>query len=122
MNRMIIFTDLDATLIDHDTYEFEEARETLDVLRRRSIPVILCSSKTRAEIEVYRERMNLEAPFVVENGGGHFRSTCHLWVLANRFHTKGRILCNGTGHTLLFTLPHVARNEGSSGIEDDRLF
>jgi len=72
MKQILIFTDLDATLIDHDTYDFKEAQPALDLLRSRSIPVIICSSKTRAEIEVYRRRMGLSDPFIVENGGAIF--------------------------------------------------
>lgn len=45
----LIFTDLDGTLLDHDTYGYGEAREALDYIKRRRIPLILCSSKTRAE-------------------------------------------------------------------------
>jgi mannosyl-3-phosphoglycerate phosphatase len=72
MKHFLIFTDLDATLVDHDTYGFEEARATLENLRERSVPVVICSSKTRAEIETYRRRMNLHGPFIVENGGAIF--------------------------------------------------
>ena len=69
MKKMLVFTDLDGSLIDHDTYDFEAARPALDQLRFRGIPVIICSSKTRAEIEVYRGRMSLNTPFITENGG-----------------------------------------------------
>jgi mannosyl-3-phosphoglycerate phosphatase len=69
MKKMLVFTDLDGSLIDHDTYDFEPARPALDQLRSRGIPVIICSSKTRAEIEVYRSRMGLDTPFITENGG-----------------------------------------------------
>ena len=72
MEDFLIFTDLDATLVDHDTYGFEEARPTLEMLRKKSVPIIICSSKTRAEIEVYRQRMDLHGPFIVENGGAIF--------------------------------------------------
>jgi len=72
MRQFLIFTDLDGTLMDHDTYEFQEAETALGVLRRQSIPVIICSSKTRAEIELCRRRMGLKAPFIVENGAAIF--------------------------------------------------
>ena len=72
MKKVMIFTDLDGTLIDHDTYEFDDARATLGALRKRSIPVIICSSKTRAEIEVFRLRMGLRSPFIAENGAAIF--------------------------------------------------
>jgi mannosyl-3-phosphoglycerate phosphatase len=72
MRQFLIFTDLDGTLMDHDTYEFQDAEAALEVLRRQSIPVIICSSKTRAEIELCRRRMGLKAPFIVENGAAIF--------------------------------------------------
>jgi mannosyl-3-phosphoglycerate phosphatase len=72
MEHILIFTDLDATLVDHDTYDFEAARTTLEMLRNKTVPVIICSSKTHAEIEVYRKRMDLRGPFIVENGGAIF--------------------------------------------------
>lgn len=68
--RMIIITDLDGTLLHHRTYSFEEAKPALDLIRERGIPLVICSSKTRAEIEVYRERLDNGHPFISENGGG----------------------------------------------------
>ncbi|WP_455377343.1 HAD-IIB family hydrolase [Petrachloros mirabilis] len=68
--HLIIFTDLDGTLLDGHTYGHEAAVEALDAVRSRHIPVILVSSKTRAEIEPLRDRLQLIHPFVVENGGG----------------------------------------------------
>jgi mannosyl-3-phosphoglycerate phosphatase len=69
---IIIFSDLDGTLLDHITYSFEEALPALELIKKRSIPLILSSSKSRAEIEIYRERMNNNHPFISENGGGIF--------------------------------------------------
>ncbi len=68
----LIFTDLDGTLLDHDTYSFHEAREALDCLKQKNIPLILCSSKTRAEMEGLRKEINNTDPFIVENGGAVF--------------------------------------------------
>jgi mannosyl-3-phosphoglycerate phosphatase family protein len=68
--RLIIITDLDGTLLNPRTYSFEEARPALDLLEKRSIPLVICSSKTRAEIEVYRKRLHNGHPFISENGGG----------------------------------------------------
>ena len=66
---LIIFTDLDGTLLDSATYSFDAAREALALLQARSIPVIVVSSKTRAEIEPLRFQLHNEHPFIVENGG-----------------------------------------------------
>ena len=68
-SRLIVFTDLDGTLLDSDIYSFDAAAAALDELRARSIPVILVSSKTRAEIEPLRARLRNGHPFIVENGG-----------------------------------------------------
>ncbi|MGQ0694368.1 MAG: HAD-IIB family hydrolase [Nitrospiraceae bacterium] len=66
---LIIFTDLDGTLLDSVTYSFDAAREALVQLLARSIPVIIVSSKTRSEIEPLRFQIHNEHPFIVENGG-----------------------------------------------------
>ena len=69
-SRLVIVTDLDGTLLHHRTYSFEEARPALELVRQRGIPLVICSSKTRAEIEVYRKRLDNGHPFISENGGG----------------------------------------------------
>ena len=70
--RGLIFTDLDGTLLDHDTYEFAPAVAALAAARAASVPVILCSSKTRAEMLVWQERLGIDSPFISENGGAVF--------------------------------------------------
>ena len=50
MNRLIVFTDLDGTLLDHDDYSFEAARPALAKLETLNIPVILTTSKTATEV------------------------------------------------------------------------
>jgi mannosyl-3-phosphoglycerate phosphatase len=71
MNRQVlIFSDLDGTLLDHITYSFEAAKPALNALKLRDIPLIFCSSKTRPEIEMYRELTGNRHPFISENGGG----------------------------------------------------
>ena len=68
----LIFTDLDGTLLDHVTYEWKEALPALNRCKESHIPVILVSSKTRAEIDLLRRKLSLTAPFISENGGGIF--------------------------------------------------
>jgi mannosyl-3-phosphoglycerate phosphatase len=70
MPGIIIFTDLDGTLLHPRTYSFEEAMPALEQVRQRNIPLIFVSSKTRAEIEGYRKRLKNGHPFTSENGGG----------------------------------------------------
>jgi mannosyl-3-phosphoglycerate phosphatase len=68
----IIITDLDGTLLDKETYSVSEAHPLLKLLDAQEIPVIFCTSKTRAEVEFYRDELGNEHPFIVENGGALF--------------------------------------------------
>lgn len=68
----VIFSDLDGTLIDHNTYSYGDALKTIRTLKQKNIPLIICTSKTRAEIEKFREELDIEDPFISENGGAIF--------------------------------------------------
>lgn len=72
MPDAIIISDLDGTLLDSENYSFAAALPALEIMRTRGVPLVLCSSKTRAEIEIYRQRLNNKHPFIAENGGGIF--------------------------------------------------
>jgi len=66
---LLFFTDLDGTLLDHETYSFESALPAINVLNERNIPLIVCTGKTRAEIEKVRKELHNTHPFISENGG-----------------------------------------------------
>ena len=69
--ELVVFSDLDGTLLDHETYGFEAARPALEALRARRIPLVLASSKTAAEIAPLRARLGFSGcPAIVENGAG----------------------------------------------------
>ncbi len=70
--RHLIFTDLDGTLLDARTYSWAGAEPALAEIERRRIPLILVTSKTRAEVEPLRRKLGHAHPFVTENGGGVF--------------------------------------------------
>jgi len=72
VKKTLIITDLDGTLLDAETYAFDEALPAIRHTQAHNIPLILCSSKTRAEIEVYRKQLDNKHPFISENGGGIF--------------------------------------------------
>jgi predicted mannosyl-3-phosphoglycerate phosphatase (HAD superfamily) len=67
--KSIIYTDLDGTFLDEKNYSFLESLTALRVAQERGVPVIFCSSKTRAEIEHLRRAAEVDDPFIVENGG-----------------------------------------------------
>ena len=67
---LIVVSDLDGTLLDHTTYAFDAARAALERLYDARVPLVLCTSKTRAEVEPIRAALRNAHPFIVENGGG----------------------------------------------------
>lgn len=69
---LLIFTDLDGTLLNSDDYGYDAALPVLKQLQDLKIPVIPVTSKTRSEVEVLREQIGLTDAFVVENGSAVF--------------------------------------------------
>lgn len=65
---LLIFTDLDGTLLDHHSYRHDEADDMLHYLKTLQIPVIPVSSKTQSEIELLRYNLDNTHPFICENG------------------------------------------------------
>ncbi|GAB4322969.1 MAG: mannosyl-3-phosphoglycerate phosphatase [Candidatus Zixiibacteriota bacterium] len=69
---LVVFTDLDGTLLDFHTYSFKPATAALRELKRLNIPLVLVSSKTRAEMEVISKAIGHEGPIISENGSAIF--------------------------------------------------
>lgn len=65
--KLLVFTDLDGTVLDHYSYSHALAEPMLRVFMRENIPVIPVSSKTRAELEPLRVALENRHPFIVEN-------------------------------------------------------
>ncbi len=74
LNRkeLLIFTDLDGTLLDHHTYSKQAAQPALTMIEEMNIPLIIVSSKTRAEIEPLLDTPCMSRTFIVENGSAVF--------------------------------------------------
>ena len=70
--RYLVFSDLDGTLLDSDTYSYKAAIPALRHLKQACIPLIICTSKTRVEIEEFRKAIRNTDPFISENGGAIF--------------------------------------------------
>ena len=68
--QLIIFTDLDGTLLDHYNYSWQAAHPALERLRQRRIPLILTTSKTADEVAELHHELQLDTPYIVENGAG----------------------------------------------------
>ena len=94
--QALVFTDLDGSLLDHDSYRFDAAKPLLEELETRAIPVIPITSKTFAEVEQLRITLNNRHPFIVENGAAiaiptkyfptipqHWAEESGFWIVAN---------------------------------------
>ncbi|MFH1079782.1 MAG: HAD-IIB family hydrolase [Pseudomonadota bacterium] len=103
--QWVIFSDLDGSLLNYDDYSFEEARPALEKIRRREIPLILTTSKTRTEVEIVLGEMGLEEPFIIENGAALFFPTGYRgWDMANGFATQPyRVIQLGMPYTEIRT-------------------
>jgi mannosyl-3-phosphoglycerate phosphatase len=62
---LIIFTDLDGTLIDHFDYSYKPVKQ---LLKKIKSPIVFCTSKTKAETEYFQKKLKIKHPFIVENG------------------------------------------------------
>lgn len=52
MLHYVVFTDLDGTLLDSETYSCEKSLAMINRLKESGTPLIFCSAKTRVEQEV----------------------------------------------------------------------
>jgi len=68
MRRLVVFTDLDGTLLETGTYDCGPARPVLERLKSRGDRVIAVTSRTWAEVEKLFEEIGLPPAGVVENG------------------------------------------------------
>lgn len=65
---VVVVTDLDGTLLDHDTYDAGPAAPRISALQEAGVVIVCCSAKTRAEQLVHRRDLAITGPFIVENG------------------------------------------------------
>lgn len=77
---LLVASDLDGCLLDASSYSFGPAREALAALRRRRVPLVLATSKTRAELRPLARALELAAPAIVENGGALLIPKGHLRI------------------------------------------
>lgn len=66
-----VFTDMDATLLDNDSFELGNNAHWIERLLACGIAVVLVTSKTAAEIRHFRQTSELPLAAIVENGGGY---------------------------------------------------
>jgi mannosyl-3-phosphoglycerate phosphatase len=70
--RVVVVTDIDASLLESGTRSLHDERAALDFLTARGIPLVINSSRTRAEIERLHRTLRLQTPFISEQGSALF--------------------------------------------------
>ncbi|MBD1144870.1 HAD-IIB family hydrolase [Pelagibacterales bacterium SAG-MED37] len=65
---VVIFTDLDGSLLHRDTFKFDSIKDYIKSLINSGIIIIPNSSKTEKEIEKFNEELGIELPYISENG------------------------------------------------------
>jgi mannosyl-3-phosphoglycerate phosphatase family protein len=70
--KWLLITDLDGTFLNHHDYSYGACVPTLEKLACSDIPVIFNTSKTYSETIGLQQQLNINAPFIVENGSALF--------------------------------------------------
>ena len=66
--KVVIFTDLDGSLLHRDTFKFDTIKNYILSLVDQGIIIIPNSSKTEKEIEKFNKELGVDLPYISENG------------------------------------------------------
>ena len=70
-DSVVIFADVDGILVN-PSRSFEESAGVIDLLARSGVPLVLCSGKTRAQLESVHQLIGIRHPFICEHGAAVF--------------------------------------------------
>lgn len=104
MSQIVIFTDLDGTLLNHHNYDYDGICPLLAKLKELEIPVILNSSKTLDELARWQELLHLEPPVIAENGG--------VVLLPSHTGTPQKVLIGKPYDEIRSYLKHLRKSHG----------
>lgn len=80
--KLLIFSDIDGTFLNHENYSHGNLKEYLDRIKSNSY-IIFNTSKTFSEVENLHKKLELNFPFIVENGACIFFPKNWLKLLTN---------------------------------------
>ena len=66
--KVLIFTDLDGSLLHRDTFRFDEIKDYLKEIISKGIYIIPNTSKTDKEILEFNNELGINIPYISENG------------------------------------------------------
>ena len=67
-SNILIFTDLDGSLLNHNNFDFKKIKDFILNCISRGIKIIPNTSKTHTEINIFFDQLGQRLPFVCENG------------------------------------------------------
>ena len=105
-SKIWIVSDVDGTLMDH-SYDLTPAKEKIAWLQRLGIPVILCTSKTKSEVKIIRDDLNLKDPYIVENGGaiyGEYTNGKEWKIILGKSYTALEKILNNLSENINYKL------------------
>ncbi|WP_459892849.1 HAD-IIB family hydrolase [Desulfothermus okinawensis] len=120
MPKIVIFTDIDGTIMDLTDFSVDPVLDIIPEVKKRNIPIILTSAKTRAEQEKIRKELKINAPFIVENGGGiyipkGYFNFCLNKAIENTYHIQNGkdyiVVCIGRDYTSIRTILEKIRRD-----------
>src|SRR5215510_6997235 len=82
--RVVVVTDIDGSLLEPGTRSLHDERAALDFLATRGIPLVINSSRTRAEIERLHQTLRMLTPFISEHGSALFLPRGCLPIVSDR--------------------------------------
>ncbi len=110
--RLIVVTDIDASLLEPGLRSVSDERAALDFLAARGVPLVINSSRTRAEIEGLHQTLHMRTPFISEHGSALFipHRSCPLVPAGARPAVGGDVLELGLPyHEVVETLQRTSR-------------
>ena len=63
-NNILIFTDLDGSLLNHNNFEFNTIKPFILKCLRNNIRIIPNTSKTKNEVEFFSEQLGVDIPYI----------------------------------------------------------
>ena len=67
-NKIVIFTDLDGSILHRDTFKFDQIKDYIKKLINSGIHIIPNSSKTESEIIEFNQDLGENLAYISENG------------------------------------------------------
>jgi len=116
----VIITDLDRTFLGAQDYDYEPLRPAVRALKRWRIPIVFCTSKTRAEVEELRRDLAIRDPFIVENGGAVYVGRRYFPFPVDGASVRGHYLAVEQGVSYRALAEALDRTEQETGCEIER--